>query len=413
MPERLLRLITRHYSMKHVDPDIYNKLQAARHARQQAGLWRQLRVPGDQINLCSNDYLGLSHHPKVIAAFTAGLNQYGCGSGGSALVCGYQRPHHQLSERLADWLGREAVLLCPSGYAANHAVVAALSELDSTYLFDKSCHASMYDAVQSHGATLQRFPHNQTDYLHRRLQQALQQSTDLRIIASEGIFSMDGDSADLNALLAAKSDSAENTWLWLDDAHALGVCGRGGRGIGGDASSDDVELLTATFGKAFGLGGALFAADRILIDAALQHTRHVIYSTAFSAAQAMAINAVIDVLDSEPQHRIQLEQRIAQFKQGLKELGWRSEDENQRLNHAIQPVICFDNQRAIELSSHLLKNGVLCSAIRPPTVAPGRAQLRFALSAAHSEAQITQVLDILGPAQRWFSSAGESTYAGA
>lgn len=391
--------------MNHADKDIFHTLNAAARTRRQANLWRELRVPAFDLNFCSNDYLGLSRHPEVVAAFSKGLKDYGCGSGGSALVSGYQRPHHELSERLAAWLGRESVLLCPSGYAANHAAVAALSDVRCEFIFDKSCHASMYDAVQHCGAPLQRYPHNQTERLQKRLQVIPDPATELRIIGSEGVFSMDGDTADLTALIAARNlnPNAKPCWLWLDDAHALGVCGEQGRGIGGMASADEVRLLSATFGKALGIGGAFFAADKVLTDAAIQHTRHVIFSTSFSAAQALAIDAALTVLIEEPHHRQQLEQRINQFKQGLYQLGWRSESDNERLNHAIQPVVCGDNALALRMSQHLLQHGIFCRAIRPPTVAPGKAQLRFTINATHSEREINRVLEVLGSAKNWLS----------
>lgn len=373
------------------------KLQSNKQQRLAAGLWRQPNVADPNLlNFCSNDYLSLRSHPAVIEAYQQGLARYGTGSGGSPLVSGYQQPHYELEVRLAEWLGREAVVLLGSGYAANHAVVSVLAEHDVNFLFDKRNHASMYDACTASQAVMQRFNHNDMDSLCKR---ASRQAAGTCAIASEGIFSMDGDAVPLAQCVQTKaklSSRDREVLLWLDDAHGLGVTGPGGRGVGGMATADEVNIISATFGKAFAMSGAFVAGDKDFIEAIWQSARHYIYSTAFSAAQAMAISKVLDILQTEPDHQQRLQANIEYFKQGLLQFGWRTPQNNLLLNHAIQPVLCYSNQRALALSQALRQQNILCSAIRPPTVPPGRACLRFTLNSAHTREQLDLVLDALG-----------------
>lgn len=369
--------------------------------RQQTGLWRAPKVTAEGlVDFSSNDYLGLSVHPHVMAAFQQGIQRYGCGSGGSPLLSGYHAPHQQLSEQLADWLGRDAVLLTSSGYAANHAVAAVFEHCSPRYYFDKRNHASMYDAIASHSREqFYRFRHNDVAHLQRQCTANVEADT-LTVIASEGVFSMDGDGAPLDALVHVKRQLS-HTALWLDDAHGVGVVGTDGAGVCAAYGQDDIDVVTATFGKAFGLGGAFVAGSQDFIEAAHQYARHYIYSTAFSAAQACAIQAALAVIRSEAQWREQLEQHIRFFNQSLLAQGWRTEVQNEQLQHAIQPIQIGDIQTTLELHQHLLAQGLQCVPIRPPTVPAGQTGLRVSLRATHTRQELIRLLHALGDASQW------------
>ena len=389
------------------------RLQQQAQQRRAQNLWRQPRVlPTQHINFCSNDYLGLSQEPRIIAAYQLGLQRYGCGSGGSPLISGFQAPHQALSEKLAAWLGRDAVLLTGSGYAANYAVANVLDQLEPVYFFDKCNHASMYDAIglnatsgrKSHG--LHRFRHNDVSHLKQLLaknQPRAQGSMQQPVIASEGIFSMDGDALPLHELieLRQKAEVSSAPLIWVDDAHGIGVTGEQGAGVCAQTTSEEVAIVSATFGKAFGMSGAFVAGDHSVIEAAWQQARHYIYSTAFSAAQAEALSVALDIISGEAHHQQQLAQNIDYFKQGLIALGWRTESDNRGLNHAIQPVVTGSAQTALTLGARLAKQGIACLPIRPPTVAPRKAGVRVTLRANHSITDINQLLDALGPQARF------------
>ncbi|MBA3988188.1 MAG: 8-amino-7-oxononanoate synthase [Idiomarina sp.] len=389
-------------------PNWQATLSALHEQRKAQGLWRQpLALQAHELNFCSNDYLGLSQHPKVVAAYQTGLAAYGCGSGGSPLISGFHTPHQRLSERLADWLGRDAVLLTSSGYAANYAVAAGLSSLSPHYWFDKRNHASMYDAVKHNSGAnqrLARFRHNDTAHLTQQLarqQQILaapQAST--TVIASEGVFSMDGDVAPMRDLVALKQTQA-NALLWVDDAHGLGVMGDDGAGVCGQFNAQQVEVVTATFGKAFGLHGAMVVGSHELIASCWQHARHFIYSTGFGPAQACAIEQAMQVIRDEPEWRRQLKLNIDYFKQGLLQLGWRSSSENAGLNHAIQPIQIGDIATTQRISMQLANAQIRCVPIRPPTVPATQTGLRVTLSARHSRGDLDRFLDTLGTPQQW------------
>lgn len=384
--------------------------------RRAQGLWRAPKLAGnDWVDFSSNDYLGLSQHPQVIAAYQRGLTEFGAGSGGSPLISGYQKPHQRLHDALAEWLGRERVLLTSSGYAANYAVAAALSLLETEqgkpqYYFDKRNHASMYDAIESTTGLVRpgliRFRHNDVQHLRQLVQQQARSSVvpAVRVIASEGVFSMDGDAAPLARLVEVKQQTP-NSILWLDDAHGVGVTGDHGAGVCGMDSGDGVDIVSATFGKAFGLGGAFVAASAPVIEAAWQQARHYIYSTAFSGAQAEAIYAALQCIQQQPTLRQQLDENVAYLKAGLAALEWRTEAQNLDYPHAIQPIVVGDINQALALATHLQAKGIHCVAIRPPTVPMAQAGIRVTIRANHSVADIDRLLGALGTAAHWRAEA--------
>ena len=349
-----------------------------------AGRW--LEREGERwLNFSSNDYLGLSQHPAIIAAWQQGATRYGVGAGGSGHVSGYSEAHRALEEALADWLGYPRALLFISGYAANQAVLAALTAADDRILADKLSHASLLEAAAHSPAQLRRFVHNQPDALQNLLDKPCAGQT---LVVTEGVFSMDGDSAPLAAL--QQKTVAAGGWLLVDDAHGIGVCGEGGRGSCWQQGVKP-ELLVVTFGKAFGLSGAAVLCQEPVAEYLLQYARHLIYSTAMPPAQACALQAALLRIQQGDDLRQQLQQRIAQFRRGAADLPLQlgvSET-------AIQPLLVGDNQQTLALAEQLRTEGLWVTAIRPPTVPPGSARLRITLSAAHQCDDIDRLLEVL------------------
>ncbi|MBW5824919.1 8-amino-7-oxononanoate synthase [Yersinia kristensenii] len=337
------------------------------------------------LNFSSNDYLGLSQDAGVIAAWQQGAQRYGVGSGGSGHVTGYSLPHAQLEQQLADWLGYPRALLFISGYAANQAVLAALTAADDRILADKLSHASLLEAAAHSTAQLRRFAHNQPDSLQKLLHKPCSGQT---LVVTEGVFSMDGDSAPLAAL--QQQTAAAGGWLLVDDAHGIGVRGDAGRG---SCQLQGVKpaLLVVTFGKAFGLSGAAVLCQEPVAEYLLQYARHLIYSTAMPPAQACALQAALLRIQQGDDLRQQLQQRIAQFRRGAADLPLSLGASET----AIQPLLVGDNQRTVALAEQLRAAGLWATAIRPPTVPPGGARLRITLSAAHQREDIDRLLEVL------------------
>ncbi|EOY9972662.1 8-amino-7-oxononanoate synthase [Klebsiella pneumoniae] len=351
-----------------------------------AGRW--LEREGERwLNFSSNDYLGLSQHPAIIAAWQQGATRYGVGAGGSGHVSGYSEAHLALEEALADWLGYPRALLFISGFAANQALIAALAEKDDRIVADRLSHASLLEAASLSPAQLRRFTHNDPQQLAQLLAKPLAGE---QLAVTEGIFSMDGDSAPLAAIHAATQ--AAGAVLLVDDAHGVGVIGDEGRGSCA-AQAVRPELLVVTFGKAFGVSGAAVLCDEAMADYLLQFARHLIYSTAMPPAQAVALSAALRIIRSDEgqQRRDILAARIRQFREGMGEVSLGLTDSVS----AIQPLIVGDNARALNLACRLRDAGCWATAIRPPTVPVGSARLRLTLTAAHHTEDINRLLEVL------------------
>lgn len=336
---------------------------------------------------CSNDYLGLANHPEVIAAMQQGAAKWGVGGGASHLVIGHSTPHHELEEALAEFTGRPRALLFSTGYMANLAAVTALVGQGDTVLEDRINHASLLDAGLLSGARFSRYLHNDAASLASRLDKA----TGNTLVVTDGVFSMDGDLADLPALCAAAK--AKNAWLLVDDAHGLGPLGATGGGIVEHfgLGVGDVQVLVGTLGKAFGTAGAFVAGSEGLIETLIQFARPYIYTTSQPPAVACATLKSLQLLRTESWRREHLNKLIARFRQGAAEIGLSLMDSAT----PIQPIMIGDSARAMRLSALLRERGLLVTAIRPPTVPAGSARLRVTLSAAHSEAQLERLLQML------------------
>jgi len=375
-------------------------LQADLQLRRDQGLFRQTLVaqspqgPLMKINgqpyltFCSNDYLGLANHPSLVAAFKSAADEFGVGSGSAHLVNGHSQYHEQLEHALAEFTGREAAILFSTGYMANLGVVGALLNKQDAVFEDKWNHASLLDAGLLSGARFQRYLHNDLTNLENRLQRS---EARRKLIVTDAVFSMDGDSADLTKLssLAKQHDA----WLMVDDAHGFGVLGEQGAGLceQQNLGQDDVQVLMGTLGKGFGTAGAFVAGSKDLIEYLTNFARPFIYTTAMPAAIAAATLASLKIVKDEPERREHLQALIKLFREGANELGL----ELMPSNTAIQPILVGDAKEALHMSEQLKQLGIMVTAIRPPTVPKGTARLRVTLSAAHSEQQVLQLLDAL------------------
>ncbi|KJH79380.1 8-amino-7-oxononanoate synthase [Stutzerimonas stutzeri] len=358
----------------------------------------EVTVDGEALlAFCSNDYLGLASHPEVIRALQQGAERWGVGGGASHLVMGHSTPHHQLEEALAEFTGRPRTLLFSTGYMANLAAVTALVGQGDTVLEDRINHASLLDAGLLSGARFARYLHNDAASLAKRLEKA----TGNTLVVTDGVFSMDGDLADLPTLCATAK--ARNAWVMVDDAHGFGPLGQTGGGIVEHFGLGiaDVPVLVGTLGKAFGTAGAFVAGSEELIETLIQFARPYIYTTSQPPAVACATLKSLELLRSEGWRREHLQRLIARFRRGATEIGLTLMDSPT----PIQPILVGSSERALKLSAALRERGILVGAIRPPTVPAGSARLRVTVSASHSEAQVERLLDIL--AECWNRLAEE------
>lgn len=348
-----------------------------------------LHIAGKQyLNFCSNDYLGLANHPQVIEALTQGAREYGVGSGASHLINGHSRAHHQLEEELAAFVGRPRALLFSTGYMANLGVISALLGRGDAVFEDRLNHASLLDGGLLSQARLQRYQHADGADLQAKLSASKAKQ---KLICSDGVFSMDGDIAPLDELI--KQAKNHQAWLMIDDAHGLGTIGENGRGsleVYG-ASREQVPILVGTLGKAFGTFGAFVAGDEVLIEYLIQRARSYIYTTALPPAVAEATRTSLRLITEEVWRREQLRSNVIYFKQCLTQIGVADTGSDT----AIQPIMLGEVTRALALSERLKQQGILVSAIRPPTVPEGSARLRVTLCAEHSHAQIDQLIESL------------------
>ena len=340
------------------------------------------------LDLASNDYLGLSRHPKVVAAAQAAAASQGLGAGASRLVSGSRPVHGELEAALAAWLGREQVLLFPSGFQANLAAVGALADRHSLVLADRLIHHSLLTGVRASGARLQRFGHNDLAQLDSQLQAARRRAPEQRLLVlSESLFSMQGTSVDVAVLTALCAE--HGAALLLDEAHALGVLGPGGRGLG--HNQPEIALISGTFGKAFGGGGAFLAGDALVGDWLLQSSGAFRYTTALAPPLAAGALAALALIQAEPRGEALL-QRAARWRAGIEAAGWPRPPGS----GPILPLLVGDDRQALELQQRLEAAGLLSVAIRPPTVPEGTARLRLVLRHDLPAGTLARLLTALG-----------------
>ncbi len=371
------------------EDDLYRSRRIAESAQQP-----EMRIDGRSLlTFCSNDYLGLASHPEVVRAMQQGVADYGAGSGAAHLITGHTTEHHALEQELAEFTGRERALLFSTGYMANLGVVSALLGRGDRIYEDRLNHASLVDAGLLSRARMQRYAHGDADALAAQLAEG---DGGRRLIVTDGVFSMDGDLAPLPVL--AELAKAHGAWLMVDDAHGLGVLGTEGRGcldhFGLDA--EQVPILMGTLGKALGTFGAFVAGSEELIESLIQQARSYVYTTAPPPAVAAATRASLRIARQESWRRERLRQLVARFREGAGALGLPLMESPT----PIQPILAGSAERALTWSRQLEAQGILVSAIRPPTVPAGTARLRVTFSANHTERHLDRLLAALATLER-------------
>jgi 8-amino-7-oxononanoate synthase len=340
------------------------------------------------VDFCSNDYLGLSAHPRVVDAFIATAREQGVGARASHLITGHQPEHEALERELAAWAGRERAIVFSTGYMANLGLVGALVRRNGTVFGDRLNHASLIDGGRLSGAALHHYPHGDVAELDRQLAAV---GSGPVVVLTDGVFSMDGDLAPLPALVAVCR--RHGAFLAVDDAHGLGVVGATGRGslehFG--LSAEDVPALVGTLGKAFGSFGAFVAGSDELIDTLVQRARTYIYTTALPAAVAAATRAALAASIEESWRR----ERVMALTRRFRDLASSAGLPLANSATPIQPLILGGADTAVRASEAVLARGFFVAAIRPPTVPADTSRLRVTLSAAHRDRDIDALVDAL------------------
>ena len=393
--------------MNDFDRELTQRLDAIR----QQGLSRELRridspqAPGIEIagrkllNFSSNDYLGLANEPALKEAAIRAVDRYGAGTGASRLICGSLAPHEELDEVLAAFKGTEAAVSFSTGYVAAIGTICALLGKADVIVMDRLAHASAVDGARLCGATLRVFGHNDLDDLEAKLKWAREQvqspKSDGRsaeahvLVVTDSVFSMDGDHAPLREIVALKEQYG--AWLMVDEAHATGLYGANRRGLAEELGvSDRIEVKMGTLGKALGAAGGYICGSRALIDYLINRARTLVFSTAPVPAAAAAATAGVRFVQSNAgeDRRRKLWQNVSVLSAAINhQLAPLS-----TVRSAIIPLMLGAESKAVEAASALRVRGILIPAIRYPTVARGQARLRLTLSAAHTDADLAQLL---------------------
>ncbi|HVB64602.1 MAG TPA: glycine C-acetyltransferase [Nitrolancea sp.] len=367
------------------------------------GLYRPLRIIGsanrpvftvdgkEVINLSSNNYLGLTTHPKLIAAAVQATEWYGVGSGAVRTIAGTMTLHEELERRLAGFKHTEASLTFQSGFTANTGVLQSMLKEDDVIISDQLNHASIIDGIRLSRAQRKVFPHKDMNGLESALKET--QSARVRLVVTDGVFSMDGDIAPMPDIV----DLAERygAIVMIDDAHASGVLGKNGRGtVNHFGLEGRVQIQIGTLSKAIGAVGGYVAGDQILRDFLIHMARPFLFSTSQTPGVVASCIAALDVLEQEPEIIDRLWDNTRFFKEKLSELGFNTG----RSETPITPVIVGEAHQAMALSDKLFERGVFAQGIGFPTVAKGQARLRTMVSAAHTKEQLQQALDAIAEA---------------
>jgi 8-amino-7-oxononanoate synthase len=343
-----------------------------------------IKVDGkNYINFSSNDYLGLSQHPAIAKAMQQGVDQYGACSSGSSLVTGYQYPHRVLEEQICQWLNKERCLLFSSGFTANMGVLQSLAKPDSYFWLDKLSHASLIDGALTSEANTRRFLHNDLSQLENFISKHAEKNN---LIVTEGVFSMDGDRAPISELITLINNQIHKPWLFVDDAHSIGVVGKQGQGSASFDQHNSINITMATFGKAIATSGAFVACDNELAEYLTNFCRHYIYSTAISPAVAAATTASIELIKQEHWRREKIQKLsdlfISQLNCKVNVLPTQS---------SIHALVIGDEKKTLTLSEQLKKEGFWLTAIRPPTVANNSSRLRVTICSNHNANDINKL----------------------
>ena len=354
---------------------------------QQKGLYRERAkpfvAPANSLNFCSNDYLSLSTDPRLKQAYQDGFARYPCGSGGSAVISGYHPAHRQLEETIAAALGVDDAILFSSGYAANLAIVTLLASLSAHVLIDKGVHASIYDGLNLAGAKYSRYRHRSL----AGLETALKRASTHAVVLTEGLFSMSGQIASLDPLMALCHQYTAH--CIVDEAHSFGLLGPQGLGLinASGLSQDDIPLRLLAFGKALAGQGAVVAGKKAWIDALLQQGRSYIYSTALSPALAHGMKRAFELVIAADDRRLKLNELVRYFQECCK----NSSQNWQKSLSPIQQLQLGCPHQARKLADHLLIQGIFCQAIRQPTVNRQETGLRVVLNYSHTKEDIDRL----------------------
>ncbi|MHC4154866.1 MAG: 8-amino-7-oxononanoate synthase [Planctomycetota bacterium] len=347
-----------------------------------------VRINGrEKILFCSNNYLGLANHPKLLQAVSEALNEYGHGAGASRLISGTMQPHLQLEEAFARLFRKEAALVFPSGWTANEALINTLPAKGDLLLLDRLDHASIIDAARSSPAQFRTYRPDSPARLEKYL---ASKNYNRKFIITESIFSMDGDAADLNTLVALKNKY--DAFLIVDEAHALGCLGETGAGLADELGVlDQVDVVVATMSKALGSAGGVVAGPKPLIDLLVNKARSFIYTTAPTVANCAAALAAIEIVRTEHQRRKKLAENAEYLRTELNRLGLNT---GRTTSHII-PVIIGREKDALAVSRQLYDMGFFVPAIRPPTVPAGTARLRLSIQSEHTTQQMDSLCQAL------------------
>ncbi len=354
------------------------------------GLERSLQttnMTGKALQFADNDYLGLSRHPAVIKGAQTALKTDGAGARASRLMAGNLPCHAALERRLALMKECDQALLFGSGFLANLGVITTLAGRGDAVFIDRLAHASLVDGARLSGARLHRFRHNDPQHLRLLLQRT--QSGKRLLIITESVFSMDGDLAPLADIAAAASEY--NALLMVDEAHATGVFGHCGSGLFHPGKlRDTAAVATGTLSKALGAYGGFVACSRAMRNYILQRARPFMYSTALPPAVIGAADAALEICRSHPGMGELLLRRAARFRENLRCGGADTGNSESQ----IVPVILGKNQHALQMATALRRHRIFCMAVRPPTVPPGSARIRFSVTLRHSESELDHVAEL-------------------
>jgi 8-amino-7-oxononanoate synthase len=383
-------------------------LQNELNQRETDGLLRQRRLldspqaenivanGAQYLSFCSNDYLGLANHPKLIAAMQAAAGDSGVGSGASNLITGHHRYHDELEKKLAKFVDMPAALVFSTGYMANIGVLGALVGRGDAIFADKLNHACLNDGSYYSLAEFNRFAHNDVAALEKLLKRS---TAKRKIIAADAVFSMDGDIAPIPDYL--RLCEQYDAYLYMDDAHGFGVLGEHGKGslshfqITENMPRSPRIIMMATLGKAAGVAGAFVAGEQVVIDYLIQTAKSYVYSTPAPPALSATLIESVNLIENGDDLRAHLQHLIATLKQNLDLKKWQLMPSVT----AVQPLLVGNNYEAVSLSEHLQKRGILVPAIRPPTVPVNTARLRISLSAAHSKNDVLKLAEMLNQAE--------------
>jgi 8-amino-7-oxononanoate synthase len=342
----------------------------------------------ERINWASNNYLGLARHPNVIQAANEALATWGASAASSRLLSGTSRLHQDLEKKLAEFLKADAALLFPTGYMTNVGVLSALVGPGDAVIIDRLSHASLIDAVRLSGARLFVYPHSDCAGAEKALARA--QSYRRRILVTESLYSMDGDIAPLREL--ADLTRRYGAIGFLDEAHALGVWGFQGRGVLGLEGMDDKwDIVVGTLSKALGSQGGFVAGSAELIDLILNKARSFIFTTGLSPVCVAAAQAALELIQSDPTQRVQVQKVSAHLREALRLQGWAISNSSTQ----IVPIILGDPTSALACAEFLSERGFYAPAIRPPTVPAGECRVRFSVTAEHRVEEVDQLLAAL------------------